>query len=388
MNDVGTFYVFGLRWRVRVNSSLAGEMFRAALGPQCPHAVSDGWDVELDIHDTTKGVELPDNLREGAKEWSRNPSTHFTTVNEVVVSSNGYWVKRTIRPAGQIAITVSGPVALEMGIMHRHKSREFPSALEAFEQFLWEIIIIPTVWSLDDRALIHAASFVISGNAFLVSGTGGVGKTSTLLAASAFPESSFLADDISVVDSDGTVYANGAWPKIYAYNLINSPRSDLEQLTFRDRSLWDQFWFKIQKAYRGPSWARRKIKPTKLFSQEGFQNLDAARVTATIFLSVGTSPQPCLRQISPAQAATMATSVVAAEYAQVSTTVLYEEFNAAVEQRDPFWSSDQISRQQSSVLESFFQKHSVYLLRIPETYNSVQTSERVMDFVQDQLNRS
>ena len=149
-----------------------------------------------------------------------------------------------------------------LGFVKRLRSMEYPNELERFEQILYELIIVPTVYMLPDTALMHAATLASGGGAVTFTGTGGVGKSSAILSAAHNQEFSFVSDDISVINNKGRMFANFAWPKIYGYNCAGN---QFKKLLLKDRSWIDRVHFTTKNA-RNPSSVRRKIRPEVLFN--------------------------------------------------------------------------------------------------------------------------
>jgi hypothetical protein len=144
----------------------------------------------------------------------------------------------------------------------KYLGKEFASEVEVFEQVLHELIFVPSVYFFGDIAPLHAASVRLGDHLVVLAGTGGSGKSSALLALRGLPDSAFLADDISIIGRDGSIFGNMAWPKIYGYNCEGN---DIETLVFKDRGLLDRLQFTIKK-HINPNTVRRKIPPDKLFA--------------------------------------------------------------------------------------------------------------------------
>jgi len=86
-------------------------------------------------------------------------------------------------------------------------------------------MLIPSIYFNKNLAPVHCAGVSDHENrAILIGGTGGVGKTSLEMELCRNYGCSFINDDISVLDSDGWVYPNLAFPKIYGYNLENNDK--------------------------------------------------------------------------------------------------------------------------------------------------------------------
>lgn len=145
--------------------------------------------------------------------------------------------------------------------LRRIRSMEFLTEAEEFQQILHELVLVPSTYFFSDLSVVHSAAFVLDGKATILAGTGGTGKTSALLSLRKNRDVSFLADDISIISSDGNIHPNLAWPKIYGYNISKHiTKSEL----LHGRSKIDKFQFSY-KMRKNPKKVRRKLKPDVLY---------------------------------------------------------------------------------------------------------------------------
>src|SRR5690625_1536679 len=148
-------------------------------------------------------------------------------------------------------------------IISRYRSMEFSiGSKERIDQILYEMVLIPTMFFIDNLAIIHSAGFVYKNKSFLLGGTGGTGKTSASLEISKKNSALFLNDDMSIIDSQGFIYPNLAYPKIYAYNTIGD--IELENKLIKHHSFLNKIHWKIKKKKNSEK-VRRKISPKDLY---------------------------------------------------------------------------------------------------------------------------
>ncbi|WP_319549669.1 hypothetical protein [Desulfogranum marinum] len=93
-----------------------------------------------------------------------------------------------------------------------------------------------------EASFIHAASLGCNGDAILLAGTGGCGKTSTMFRLLEDKKFSYLAEDFSILSSDGHVFFNPKTLSIYASDLRGKPKllNEYAQkyLSFFERRSW------------------------------------------------------------------------------------------------------------------------------------------------------
>lgn len=147
------------------------------------------------------------------------------------------------------------------GLISKVRSMEYSSAVESFEQIFHELVLVPLTYFFTDSVPLHAAAIKNNNETYLIAGTGGVGKSSAILAFRELKGAKFIADDISVLNDKGLVFGNMAWPKVYGYNCIGN---DLKEKILSERSWHDKIHYQI-KSMQGLNNVRRKVKPNEFF---------------------------------------------------------------------------------------------------------------------------
>ncbi len=129
-------------------------------------------------------------------------------------------------------------------------------------RFVFENIIVPLMILFGGKSSpMHASSFSINDYSYLICGSGGVGKTGTLIKLSTMRRINFYSDDWAFINED-KINLNPTWPKIYAYNLAGE--DELKRTILKDRPVLDRFqWYARKKVF---GTVRRRINPKALFS--------------------------------------------------------------------------------------------------------------------------
>lgn len=70
-----------------------------------------------------------------------------------------------------------------------------------------------------NKSFLHAGVFDLNGNASIITGTGGCGKTSTLFKILEDKDSSYIAEDFGIIDKNGYTYYNPKPVSIYASDM-------------------------------------------------------------------------------------------------------------------------------------------------------------------------
>jgi len=145
-----------------------------------------------------------------------------------------------------------------LGIQYTHP-------FEEIGQIFHELVLIPTLYFFSDEvSLIHASAIANKkGDVFLFAGVGGVGKTFIELYSILKNDFYFVADDISFLTSNGQVYSNLAFPKIYDYNTKQEPL--ILKKIFSERSVFDKGSWIIRSKILN-STVRRRVNPDIFFN--------------------------------------------------------------------------------------------------------------------------
>lgn len=141
---------------------------------------------------------------------------------------------------------------------------ECHTAVQDIGKMLHEQVLVPaTLMLFGDRvSVFHAATLADSnGAALMVTGQGGVGKTSFALEVGRKRHWGFVSDDMVLADRSGIVYLNAAWPKIYAYNVEGDP--SLETQIIQQCSTLERIHWGVLR--RWPWRVRRSIAPNDLY---------------------------------------------------------------------------------------------------------------------------
>ncbi len=253
-------------------------------------------------------------------------------------------------------------------------SMEYSREVEIFEQVLHELVFVPAVYFFDDRAPVHAAAVSMGDKAFLLAGTGGVGKSSALLALRHESQIRFISDDVAVISADGKVFPNMAWPKIYGYNCAGS---ELKEEILAGRGWLDRLHFDI-KNKKNPANVRRKMQPNRLFSQVQTDSIDISSLFYVVREDV---PDICITELTLNAAVQMTAAVMSAEYAMFHNHLYWEDYNAQATNQSAMLTMREVERNWQAVFKSGFSAIARYKVSIPFAIDHVAYQQRIKDIV-------
>lgn len=203
-------------------------------------------------------------------------------------------------------------------------SMQFTHPFEQIGQTFHEEVIIPALmlYFPDHISPIHGSAVESpEGNGIIFGGTGGVGKTSIELELIFNYGYKFIADDMALVTRKGVLHPNYAYPKIYAYNTINS--KDIYKKLMTGRSVIDRFWWHIQKL-RSINNTRRRAQLKEFYS--GCLSNGTRLKYMFILLRTNCKQIKC-RSIDNERAASMNNDIIKTELYRHLNHLYWHEFN-------------------------------------------------------------
>lgn len=177
--------------------------------------------------------------------------------------------------------------------------------------------VIPSFVQLlhaDRMSFIHGAAMADqAGRGLLISGEGGVGKTSLALELGREHGWSFISDDMVIVDQQGMMHLNANHPKLYAYNVVGDPA--LEEMLLRDDGPLGRLQWRVRK--RWPSHVRREIDPATLYTGA----VATAPLQWMLIVERADVPEICLKPLDTRETAARSTDILLDELAKVRPAI-------------------------------------------------------------------
>ncbi|MEO0557126.1 MAG: hypothetical protein AAF170_02965 [Bacteroidota bacterium] len=336
---------------VHAGSGLAGDLLRNELALY-PSPSPDAT-VELTVR---IGKAPADGIR------SRNPSLH--TERENGFTARGAMASATYTFEKDLITEVgldihAAPHALGR-TLRRLADSQFTDRTERIGVMYHETVLIPAAALDPDRAPLHASGLQApNGDVTLFGGTGGVGKTSLELHLGHLSGHRFLADDVAVLDRQGFVYPNLAYPKIYGYNA--PPGSALRKSVVASRRPLDRAHWSLH-GLRGPDRVRRRMPPDRLFSGT---SSDGGPLHRYVLLAREARPELVIEPITNTDAARMSTAILAAELSGLLRHVHWHVHNRILQGRAPIQHPADIQARWLEIYTSAFAIAECWIARIP-----------------------
>jgi len=242
-------------------------------------------------------------------------------------------------------------------------SMQFSHPYQEIGQIFHELVLIPTLQLFYSHhfLLLHGSALAVirEKKAVVFGGTGGAGKTSLELSLVG-KKYSFMADDISFIDVNGTVWANFSWPKIYGYNTLGNDVVKSRVLT--GRSAVDRLFWRLRMGLSGPDRVRRRVQPEIFYSGNVTQKADFSEY---YILFRDGSPALAVRPLNTSTAVRMSLEVMASEYTILYRHLNWHKYNRLSLQQEPFITVGDIFDHWQVAGRRIFENIKCYMVHIP-----------------------
>ncbi len=336
-----------------------------------------------DYHEDEEDVVIKIGKNINKRILSQNPKIHLET-NEGFGMDLGSFEIYYEKVDNLLKITVNNKSASKKKLIHKLKkmvSKEFIYPEEAIGQILHELVLVPMTFFFKDLALIHSSAFSFNGKAFLLGGTGGVGKTSTILEIGKEKDLHFICDDIAVIDKDSIIYKNYAYPKIYAYNTIGDEKLEKEILSNTPISSKLQ-WYLLKKL--NPSKVRRKIDPKLLYSIDSEETL--TELDSYFIFSRGDYPKLEIKNINSCDAVEMMNEIIKSEYiTSFHRHAIWHKFNCKLLEKNKIIDIDEIYTEKVEIYKNAFANKRLYMVEVPKDIDHMVFKEEMLSKLKEKL---
>jgi hypothetical protein len=268
------------------------------------------------IVDYLEGVDMTGLL-------SSNPSIHQLT-NDGFIYHMGAVIARYYFESGEVTKISFGlkKASATMRILRKCMSMQFTSHKEAIGQWIHEHVLVPYAFTNDHLSLVHASAVRSNtGKTFLFGGTGGVGKTSLEITLCKDHKAAFISDDICVINDQGEVSPNLAYPKVYAYNIQGDQKT--KDLIFKNRSLPDKLHYFLH-SLRGKQFTRRRISPKDFYGDVVNSKI---QLDAFLILFRCETDKISFEQITAEKASKLNRQVISREYNVFFDHLVWNSYN-------------------------------------------------------------
>lgn len=290
-----------------------------------------------------------------------NPKTHFEYENAYAFQFNDIlitWDFGNKIPIISVYIKEHNLNPLK-SLINRFFSIQYTLESQNAGQILHELVLVPLTYIFNDIAPIHCSSFVSNDRSFLLGGTGGIGKTSTLIEFGKKEDISFMADDITIISKDGYSYPNFAYPKIYAYNTIGNP--NLEHIILKNDGFIGKLQWMVKKR-KNPAGVRRRIPPNILYN---IPEKDRYEIDTYIIISRGNYQDLTYEKTNYEKMVEMTLDIMICEYWFLNNQYYWHQYNSYLQDKLPLIDLGTVFQNWKSIYLNTFRNSSNYIFKVP-----------------------
>ncbi len=293
---------------------------------------------------------------------SRNPSIHFFGENTIIIKDKMMDIAFLFSKEKQLKIVLfklNFAKSNFRSFLRKWLNMQFTNRLENIGQIFHELVLVPLTFFQPDLVPIHASGMSVESKGILLGGTGGVGKTS-LEIDFCLNGSSFITDDIAVVNSKGAIFPNYNYPKIYGYNLEGN--AVLKQRLFKNRSIMDNLHWFLHKSVFGIDKVRRKKSAFDLYDNV---ETDSVQLSNYFFLFKKNVKTLYCEKLDIDKAVEMSIDVIFSEYSAFFNHIKWHNYNAIGSGKEPIVTCNSIEKKWRENLYKFLGDKDIKLINIP-----------------------
>lgn len=257
----------------------------------------------------------------------------------------------------------------------RFRSMGYETFPENIGQIVHELVFIPTTFFFQDKVIIHGSCLYNKkfNKSIIFGGTGGVGKTSSLLELGKNNDWVFLSDDMVVVDEEGFIYPNYAFPKVYAYNTIDD--KSLEKNILYNLSFFNKMQWKFKKIKNKAS-VRRRISPDNLYNTCQIET----KLNKNLFLFRGNFTDNIkLEKIDNVRSAELEEKIIIPEYESIYKYIRWYEYNSKALGIDAKITIDGLLKNYREKYQKIFLKSDNYIVKINSKMNHIAFKKKMIE---------
>jgi len=185
----------------------------------------------------------------------------------------------------------------------------------------------------------------------------------------------FLSDDIVVVDGHGTAWPNFAFPKIYAYNVVNNP--EIRERLFRDMGPIDRLHWATRQQL-APASLRRRINPEKLYDGTLGRNSPLRRY---VILVRDNTDAIYSRPISIELATELSLSILKTEYGVFFQHLHWHQVNRNIQGREPILTVARLFERWRELLPGILEGVTCEAIHVPQSVDHIKFRRDIIPFL-------
>ena len=252
-------------------------------------------------------------------------------------------------------------------------------------QRLQEDVLAGDMMFRKNMFILHGSALATKdGKVVMIGGTGGTGKTSTLISLGKRNDIYFVCDDLCIINNSGQVFVNYSYPKVYAYNTVGS--KEFENMIIENDSYFGKFQWEFKKKTKGLSSVRRRIKPTQLYNILPEDKIDDLELSTYIILNRTNSVNEInINKISSKIATEISYKIIKNEMNKFYVPLTYRKLNSLYDGEESYYDEDSIFNQWKKYMNQALEKIDILQVDIPFNYDNEKLKEEMSNIICSKL---
>ncbi|MED7818615.1 MULTISPECIES: hypothetical protein [unclassified Francisella] len=313
-----------------------------------------------------------------------SPSIMEASQNYLIIKNGSLllqYVFNSSKEVSEVNIYIKKTVNNLKKLISKFINIQFTSHAEAIGQFIHELVFIPISILSSSTIAVHASSIYNpqTNVVNIFGGTGGVGKSSTLLehAHRYGVESKFLADDFTILNSDGDVVPNYAYPKVYGYNLVGK-FSEMVSI----KGLFNNFSWMFRRSVFGENRVRRRVSPKCLMGTDLLSSYGLSK--CYYILLKYNIDNITVVDVDIDKAAEISWNIVQNEYNQALFNYLvWCQLEIFLDNKTYIPSLAEVENNYKSKFKNVFKEMPIKVIKIPKSFNHEQVLSNIISEVEN-----
>ncbi len=315
---------------------------------------------------------------------ANNPSTHIFCKNVIYIKDKLVNVAFEF-DSNKRLIKVFFKLNFAKNSIHRYLRKwlnmQFTNRIENIGQIFHESIMVPLTFFYENLVPIHASGVVINNQAFLLGGTGGVGKTTIELDLCLHQNYAFLTDDIAIVNTNEQVYPNHNSPKIYGYNLGGNKK--LKSKLFKNETIIGKLQWLFHKYIFGLNKVRRKISTFQLYQNVAEK---PKYLTAYFILNKNNCKKMSIEKLAIDEAIKMSLEVIMTEYSYFFNHIRFHVYNSISCNLKPIITVKELETKWKKNLFKILEEKDIRIINIPLTIEHTKFKVEMNSLIKEEIN--
>ncbi len=295
-------------------------------------------------------------------DTKKRPTTQIFNKNIFNISTrflDVFWIYKNNEIKDIIIITKFDKtnIFIKMAYYFLGKDLDIPENLLC--KYLHELVFVPTQFFNPENTIIHGACIKYNENTNILGGLGGVGKTSATLQLKG-TKTTFISDNMIIIDKNKMLHPNYAYPKVYAYNVDNNKK--LKKEILKGSSIIYKLLFNIISKI-SKNHVRKRINPQRLYN---INNLQHNKINNYFLLNKIDDKNLKIKKINSKLLSNLSWQIINVEYSGFINQLLLHDYKCKIYNVENHFNFKTIKENKLNLNKRIFKNTNNNLILIPK----------------------